>query len=38
VLARGARVGRRPAESADELDVRLQLSGFVSAVLAQEQR
>lgn len=37
-LARGVRAGRRPAESTDELDVRLQLSAFVSAALAQEQR
>ena len=38
VLARGVRAGRRPAAGADELDVRLQLSGFVSAALAQAHR
>lgn len=38
VLARGVRAGRRGTEMADELDVRLQLSAFVSASLAQEQR
>lgn len=38
VLARGARSGRRSGANPDELDVRLQLSGFVADALAQERR